>query len=271
MSAQTRGDVLGLLERHGLHPRKILGQHFLADPNITRKIVAAAGIGPESRVLEIGAGTGTLTRELAAAGARVLAYEIDEGLRPLLSEVLEPFGAAEVRFEDAATADLGSALGAGPWSLVANLPYNVGTPILLDILRHVPAVTTMVVMVQREVADRLVAVPGSKTYGIPSVVVRLHADARLLFTVPPQVFVPAPRVGSAVLRLDRKDAPAAAERAIELASAGFGKRRKMLRSSLAPVLDDPVRVLEEAGLDPTARAEELSAEDFARLAEVADG
>lgn len=271
MSAQTRSDVLALLERHGLRPRKMLGQHFLADPNITRKIVAVAGVGSDSQVLEIGAGTGTLTREIAATGARVLAYEIDDELRPLLAEVLAPFDSVEVRFEDAAAADLADVLGAGPWSLVANLPYNVGTPILLDILRHVPAVTTMVVMVQREVADRLVAEPGSKTYGLPSVVCGLHADARLLFTVPPQVFVPAPGVGSAVLRLDRRNPPARAEHAIELASAGFGRRRKMLRSSLSPVLDEPVRVLGKAGIDPTARAEELSPDDYARLAEAADG
>ena len=271
MSAQTRSEVRALLERHGLRPRKALGQHFLADPNITRRIVEAADVGPGSRILEIGAGTGTLTRELAATGAAVLAYEVDETLRPLLEEVLDPFESVEIRFEDAAVVDLAKVLGPGPWSLVANLPYNVGTPILLDLLRHVPAVTTMVVMVQQEVAERLVAAPGSKAYGLPSVVVGLHAAARRLFTVPPQVFLPAPHVGSAVVRLDRRDPPGVAERAIELASAGFGRRRKMLRSSLDTVLDDPALVLREAGIEETARAETLSADDFARLAEVANG
>ena len=129
--------------------------------------------------------------------------------------------------------------------------------------------TRMVVMVQLEVARRLVARPGSPDFGLPSVIVRLHAQPRLLFTVPPQVFVPPPQVSSAVIRLDRIEAPGVADRATELAAAGFGQRRKMLRRSLAGVLDDPRAVLAAAGIDETARAEDLDAADWVRLAEVA--
>lgn len=270
MSRQTRTEVLRLLEHHGLSPRKALGQHFLADPNIVDRIVATAEVGPGDRVVEIGAGTGTLTRALAEAGARVVAYEIDENLRPLLAEALTGLEGVELRFADAAKVDLGEELGTGPWILVANLPFQVGTSLLLDVVRHLPAVTHMVVMVQLEVARRLVAAPGSPDFGLPSVVVRLHTRARMEFTVPPQVFVPPPQVSSAVVSLDRLEASPAAERAVELAAIGFGQRRKMLRRSLARALPDSRRVLAAAGVDETARAEDLDAADWLRLAEAAD-
>lgn len=266
---QSRAEVRSLLERHGLSPRKHLGQHFLADPNIVRKIVRAAGIGPGDRVVEIGPGTGTLTVALASTGAHVLAIEIDETLRPVLDEVLAGT-TVEVRYTDAAAVDLGALLDdGGPWALVANLPYNVGTPIVLDVLRRTPAITRLVVMVQAEVADRLRASPGTKAYGLPSVVVGLHAVAREHFDVPPQVFVPPPTVGSTVVVLDRVAAPPEAEAAIGLAAAGFGQRRKMLRSSLRAVLGDPESTCRTAGVDPTARAEELAPSAWLALARAA--
>lgn len=266
MSAQTRSQVRELLERHGLHPRKALGQHFLADPNITDKIVATAM--PAERVVEIGPGTGTLTAALGATGARVVAFEVDEALQGVLAEVTAPFPNVEVRFVDATRVDLSTELDGDEWSLVANLPYNVGTPLLMETLRHVPKVTRMVVMVQLEVGRRLAADPGSKDYGLPSVTAQIHADVRVAFTVPPQVFVPPPQVGSAVVVLDRKPAGPEAEDAIALAAAGFGQRRKMLRRSLASVIDDPDATLEAAGVDPTSRAEQLSPDDYLRLARV---
>lgn len=265
MTAQTRSEIAALLAAHGISPNRRLGQHFLADANITRKIVALAGVGPGEQVVEIGAGTGTLTRALAAAGAHVVAYEIDPGLFPLLTETTAGLD-VELRFLDAIDADLSLDLGPGEWVMVANLPYNVGTPVLLTALRHAPAIRRFVVMVQREVAARLVAAPGGKEYGLPSVVAGLHATARLALRVSPQVFYPPPNVESAVVVLDRVPAPEGAERAIELAAAGFGQRRKMLRRSLAGVLDDPQDALRAAGIEPTRRAEELAPADYLRLA-----
>lgn len=268
---QSRKQMRDLLERHGLAPRRPLGQHFLADPNITRKIVATASIDRTAKVVEIGVGTGTLTAALADTGARVVGYEIDERLRPLLDEVLGERPNVEIRYCDAAKEELGDALDGDSWVMVANLPYHVGTPIVLDSLRHAPAIDRIVVMVQLEVAQRFVATVGTPAYGLPSVVVGLHADARLAFRVPPAVFVPPPRVESAVVRMDRRTAPPLAERAIELAAAGFGQRRKMLRRSLARVLDQPVEVLKSARVESTARAEELAPGDWLRVAEAASG
>ncbi|MDH4306309.1 MAG: 16S rRNA (adenine(1518)-N(6)/adenine(1519)-N(6))-dimethyltransferase, partial [Acidimicrobiia bacterium] len=150
MIAQTRTQVRALLERHGLKPRKSLGQHFLADPNITEKIVATASITSGDNVVEVGAGTGTLTAALASRAARVVSYEVDRSLEPLLIEVLKPHPNVDLRFEDVTSVDLGAELGPGSWKLVANLPYNVGTGLVLDVLRHTPQIGLMVVMVQTE-------------------------------------------------------------------------------------------------------------------------
>jgi 16S rRNA (adenine1518-N6/adenine1519-N6)-dimethyltransferase len=263
-----RAATAALLDRHGVRPRKWLGQHFLVDPNTVRRIVEVAGVGPGDRVVEIGAGAGTLTRGLVAAGARVTAFEVDERLRPVLQEALAGTG-ADLRFSDASAVDLGSVLEGGGWVMVANLPYNVGTPLLLDALRFTPAIERFVVMLQREAVERLVAGPGSKAYGLPSVIVALHARIRVALRVPSSVFLPPPQVESAVAVLGRREAPPAAERAIALAAAAFGQRRKMLRSSLRSVLEDPGAALEAAGIDPSARGETLPAEGFVRLAEVA--
>jgi len=268
MSAQTRSEIARLLEVHGLAPIHRLGQHFLADPNITRKIVATARVGPGSRVVEVGAGTGTLTRALAEAGASVVAYEVDQGLRPVLEEVTAGLD-VELRFDDITVVDLAEELPGEGWVMVANLPYNVGTLVVLEALRRVPAIVRFVVMVQQEVAERLVAPAGSDEYGLPSVVAGIYATSTVAFRVPPQVFYPPPKVGSAVVVLERKVAPPHSERAVELARAAFGQRRKMLRRSLSEVLENPVGVLERVGVDPQARAEELAPEDYLRLAEAA--
>ena len=253
-----------LLERHGIRLRPSLGQHFLTEPNTVRRIVEIAGVGPGSRVVEVGAGAGTLTRALAEAGAEVIAYEVDDSLRPLLEEVVGQ--RAEIRFEDAADVDFDAVLPPGDWSLVANLPYNVGTPIVLRLLREVPRVGRLVVMLQREAVERLAASPGSKTYGLPSVVVGLHGTIRVALRVPPHLFVPQPKVESAVAVIERKPADPRAERAIEIAAAAFGQRRKMVRTSLRGVFPDPEPVLSAVGVDPTSRAEELSPSDYLRLA-----
>ena len=265
MTAQTRSEIAGLLSRHGLSPSKRLGQHFLADANITRKIVDLSGVGPGDQVVEVGAGTGTLTRALAATGARVVAYEIDAGLLPVLEEVTRGLP-VDLRSLDITDVELGADLGDGRWVMVANLPYNVGTPLLMDALRRAPQIHRFVVMIQREVAERLVAGPGSKQYGLPSVIVGIHTRARLAFRVPAQVFYPAPKVESAVVVLDRVPSPDESKRAIEIAATAFNQRRKMLRGSLAGKFDDAGTALEAAGIDPTSRAEDLSPEDYLTLA-----
>lgn len=267
MTAQTRSEIAALLERHGLAPIHRLGQHFLADANITRKIVSIAQVGSGSKVVEVGAGTGTLTRALADQGAHVVAYEVDGGLRPLLEEVTRGLD-VDLRFADVMEVDFGSALEGHDWAMVANLPYNVGTPVIMEAMRSAPNIDRFVVMIQHEVARRFAARPGSADYGLPSVVAGIYTDAAVAFTVSPQVFYPPPRVDSAVVVMKRKPAPYGAERAVELARAGFGQRRKMLRRSLAEVVDDPVATLSAAGIDPTSRAENLSPDDFLRLAEL---
>lgn len=259
-----------LLAAHGVRPRRELGQHFLADPNLVRKIVQTAEVWPGDRVLEIGAGAGTLTRALAATGATVLAYEVDSRLRPVLEDALQGMPGVEVRYADAATLDP-TELAGEEWVVVANLPYHVGTPLLMRLLREAPSISRFVVMMQREAAERLAAAPGSRTYGLPSVVAQLHGLVKVAFGVPAGVFIPPPKVESAVVVIRRRGAHALAEQAIALAAAAFGQRRKMLRRSLSGVLADPVAALTAAGLAPTRRAEDLRPEDYLRLAEVAGG
>lgn len=254
-----------LLERHGIRLKKSLGQHFLGEPNVVRRIVELADVQAGTRVLEIGAGAGTLTRALIATGAEVLAYEIDEGLRPVLAETVGE--GAEVRFEDASVVDFGSKLAGEGWVLVANLPYNTGTPIVLDVLRRVPQVQRLVVMLQREAVDRLAAGPGSRQYGVPSVIVALHGTIGIALRVAPHLFVPRPAVESAVAVIERRAAPALAENAIELARHAFGQRRKMIRASLRAVMSGAD--ITAAGIDPTTRAEDLGPGDYLRLAEAA--
>lgn len=259
-----RAETVALLKRHGIHLRRSLGQHFLTEPNVVRRIVEIAGVGPGWRVLEIGAGAGTLTRALADTGASVLAYEIDGKLRPILAETVGD--RAEVRFEDAAGVDFSQVLEGGPWALVANLPYNVGTPIVLDVLRHVAAVDRIVVMLQREAVERFVAAPGTREYGVPSVVVALHGTVEMALRVPAHLFVPQPKVESSVAVIRRRSAQPGSERAIRLAGVAFSQRRKMVRSSLKGTADEAMLIA--AGIDPTLRADDLAPTDYLRLAEV---
>lgn len=264
---QTKAEIDGLLARYGLAPRHALGQHFLADPNIVERIVRAAGVRSGDRVVEIGAGTGTLTRLLAETGATVVAYELDEGLRAVLVEVLAG-KSVDLRFGNALDLDFAAALEGDGWHLVANLPYNVGTPLVLRVLQDYPTIAKLTVMLQSEVVDRLVATPGTSDYGVPSVICGLHARMVSRFTVPPQVFVPPPAVDSAVVVLERVEAHALAPQAIALARQAFGQRRKMLRRSLSGAFDDSSAVLTAAGIDPTRRAETVTPAEYLQLAEV---
>ncbi|NNF64917.1 MAG: 16S rRNA (adenine(1518)-N(6)/adenine(1519)-N(6))-dimethyltransferase RsmA [Acidimicrobiia bacterium] len=265
MTRQGPAEIRRLLDDYGLEPSKALGQNFLADPNIVERIVRTAEITEGDNVLEVGPGTGTLTHQLIETGANVVAVEFDRGLARMVSDL---FGdRATVIQEDIMKVDLDELLGERRWTLVANLPYNVGTSLVLDVLRHHRQVERLVVMVQREVAERLCASPGSKVYGLPSVVAGLHATSSIAFFVPPQVFIPVPDVQSAVVDIKRiNNVDPAADRAVRLAESAFQQRRKMIRRSLSSASDDPSAWIAAAGLDPTSRAERLSPADYLELA-----
>jgi 16S rRNA (adenine1518-N6/adenine1519-N6)-dimethyltransferase len=271
----TPATIPAVLERHGLAPSRALGQNFLADPNTARRIVRLAGIQPADRVLEIGPGIGSLTVALIEAGARVTAIELDRHVVPALLETVGPDAIALVT-GDAMTIDLDAVLAtdpdlARPWTVVSNLPYNVATPIVMRLLEDVPRAGSILVMVQREVGERLAAGPGTKAYGAVSVKVAYFASARVVGIVPPSVFIPAPRVESALVHLVRHprppvDVPSPA-RLFALVRAGFGQRRKMLRGALRTELGERTEAeLVAAGIDPRARAETLTLDDWARLA-----
>lgn len=266
----TPTDVRALLAEHGLRPSRALGQNFLADPNTARRIARIASVGPGDRVLEIGPGLGSLTLALAETGADVLALELDRRLVPVLERVVADAPRVTVETGDARSFDLGSRLGGQRWDCVSNLPYNVAAPVLLRLLTDVPQITRFVVMVQREVGERLAATPGSRAYGAPSVRVAYHASARLCGAVPASVFVPRPKVESVLVCLERRPAPAVEVSSpasmFELVHAGFAQRRKMLRRSLRPVLGDRAdAVLVSAGIDPRARAEAIDLDGWAAI------
>ena len=223
-------------------------------------------MGPGDLVIEIGAGLGSLTLALVETGAEVVAIEVDRGLAAAATEVLGDL--ARVIEADAMTIDWSEVIGAhkGPVHVVANLPYNIGTTLVLDILAEVPRVETLTVLVQTEVAERLAAGVGNKTYGIPSVMVALYANAEVVATVPPSVFVPRPKVQSSVVRLVRhaEDPAIDHRRLARVVRAGFGQRRKMLRRSLNELFSETE--IAALDIDPTWRAEQLELAAWVRLA-----
>ena len=263
-----------------LRPTKQRGQNFVHDPNTVRRIVAAARLGADDVALEIGPGLGALTLGLLQAVAWVHAIEIDERLAGRLARtVAERLPGAEQRVSvteaDALVVD--ALDDPQPTAVVANLPYNVSVPVLLHVLATFSGVRQGLVMVQAEVADRLVAGPGSKIYGVPSVKLAWYCSSRRVGSVPPAVFWPVPNVDSGLVALERREPPkttATRQQVFALVDAAFAQRRKMLRSALAGVYGSSAQAsvaLEAAGIDPQARGEVLDVSDFARLAEVAIG
>jgi len=272
----TPASVQSLLTEHDVRPSRALGQNFLADPNTARRIARLAGVGPGDRVLEIGPGLGSLTLALLEHGTRIVALERDRRVAAVLETVVADSGEVRLAIGDALAVDFAALLPDGTWSCVSNLPYNVATPVVIRLLEEAPQVDRMLVMVQREVGERLAAGPGGKDYGSVSVLVGYHADAKIVGMVPPSVFVPAPKVESALVELVRRDAPPvevpSPERMFSLVRAGFGQRRKMLRQSLKGALGgDTIEVLTHAGVDPRARAESLDLEAWAAVARAAEG
>jgi 16S rRNA (adenine1518-N6/adenine1519-N6)-dimethyltransferase len=248
-------------------PRRF-GQNFLSDPNLLDAIVRQSGVGPGDVVLEIGGGGGALSERLAPAVSHLHVIELDEALRPELEALAAEHGNVELTWGDAMGVDL-EALEPAPTKVVSNLPYSVATPLLLRTIEELPRVGSWTVMVQREIADRLRAGPGSRTYGAPSALVQLAADVEMLRSVDRAVFTPRPRVDSALLRLTRTG-PAAAPGVRDVVRAAFAHRRKAMARSLelAGYDRDGVRAaLRGAGLPEDARAEALSPRDFVAVAE----
>jgi 16S rRNA (adenine1518-N6/adenine1519-N6)-dimethyltransferase len=255
-----------VIRRHGLDARKSLGQHFLLDLNLTARIARAAGDLEGVSVIEIGPGPGGLTRALLdTAATRVVAIERDDRCVAALGELVAAYpGRLEVIPADALDVDLRS-IAPAPRRIVANLPYNVAVPLLLGWLSQIDMVDGMILMFQKEVADRLTAAPRSKDYGRLSVITQWLCEAKHLFNIDKRAFTPPPKVTSTVVGLTPRPVPLApADQACleAVTQAAFGQRRKMLRSSLKGIGLDPAAV----GIEPTARAEELTVEEFCRLA-----
>jgi len=268
-------DVRRLADRLGVRPTKQLGQNFVIDPNTIRRIVAAARLGADDVVVEVGPGLGSLTLGLLDTARRVVAVEID----PVLAEALPgtiaeraPTLAANFELVHADALRLTELPGPAPTALVANLPYNVAVPVLLTMLERFPSLRRILIMVQAEVADRLAAEPGGRVYGVPSVKARWYAEVRRAGRIGRNVFWPAPHVESGLVALERREPPRAdvsRKEVFAVVDAAFAQRRKTLRAALGGWAGSPARaeeLLRRAGVDPGARGESLGVAEYAAIA-----
>ncbi len=278
MSLDDLPPLREVIRRHGLSARKSLGQNFLLDLNLTARIARAAGPLTGVTVVEIGPGPGGLTRALLAAGAeRVIGIERDDRAVAALRELATHYpGRLEVVEADALGFDPRPYLGSGPARVVANLPYNIATALLvawLSLEPWPPWYDTLLLMFQREVADRIVAMPGTSSYGRLSVLCNWRCEPKRLFDIAPTAFVPAPKVTSSLVRLVPRahPQPAALADLERVTAAAFGQRRKMLRQSLRTLVPDPLPLLAAAGLDPAARAQDIPVDGFVALAQALPG
>lgn len=272
-----------ILERHGFTFKKSFGQNFLTDTNILQKIVDTAEIDKKVNVIEIGPGIGALTEFLAESAAEVMAFEIDDRLVPILADTLRDFDNVTVVNQDILKVDLAQYIAEFknpdlPIKVVANLPYYITTPILMHLIESGIPFSEFVVMMQREVADRISAQPNTKSYGSLSIAVQYYMTAKVAFIVPRTVFVPAPNVDSAILKMVRRDQPAVEVQDekffFKVSKASFVHRRKTLWNNLTSCFgkseetkDKLTAALERADLSPSVRGEALSLEEFARLAD----
>ncbi|MGD9560542.1 MAG: 16S rRNA (adenine(1518)-N(6)/adenine(1519)-N(6))-dimethyltransferase RsmA [Oscillospiraceae bacterium] len=267
-----------LCEKYGFSLSKRFGQHFLTNPAVCPRLCAEAGVGPQTEVLEIGPGFGTLTRQLSARAKKVVALEVDARLLPVLDETLAGCGNVQVVQADVLTCDLAALFSehfSGPVTVCANLPYYITSPIIMRLLESGLPISNLTVMVQKEAAERLAAPTGTRAAGAVTYAVRYHAAPRLLFTVSPGSFTPPPKVKSAVIRLDMHASPPLAgqpqreKRLFRLVRAAFGQRRKTLPNALAAGADMPKEAVAAAlaslGLTPLARAEQLTLEQYIAL------
>ncbi|MEC0205425.1 16S rRNA (adenine(1518)-N(6)/adenine(1519)-N(6))-dimethyltransferase RsmA [Paenibacillus lautus] len=272
-----------IISRHGFSFKKSLGQNFLIDQNILYKIVEAAGLDEDKGVLEIGPGIGALTEKLAQTAGTVTAVEIDQRLIPILREVLEPYENVKVHHGDVLKVDLHELFrqdfaDVSKVSVVANLPYYVTTPILMKLLEEKLPLENIVVMIQKEVAERMAAAPGSKDYGSLSIAVQYYSEPKLVCIVPHTVFIPQPNVASAVIRLAvREQPPVSVEDEgffFEVVQASFAQRRKTIANNLKSRFfpgegrERLEQLLQEAGIEPSRRGETLSIEEYARLSNI---
>ena len=265
----TRTQVKDLLQKYGISPRKSLGQNFVVEPNTIRQIIELASIKPDDFIIEVGPGIGSLTSSLLEVAGHVTAIEVDDALVRALTDLLQP---EDNKFRlinaDVMNLDVNELLATRneSWNLVANLPYNISVPVICDFLERVPVITKMTVMVQREVAERLVAKTGEKAFGLPSLKIQYFAEVKKIADVPPSVFLPKPKVDSSLVQIERREkyvTSANYDVLFELAKRSFSQRRKMLRRSLKETFD--LNDFESAGIDPTRRAEDITLEEWGAL------
>ncbi|MGG5258080.1 16S rRNA (adenine(1518)-N(6)/adenine(1519)-N(6))-dimethyltransferase RsmA [Phycicoccus avicenniae] len=268
-------EIRGLAERLGIRPTKQWGQNFVVDGNTVRRIVRVSGVDADDVVVEVGPGLGSLTLALLPAVRRVVAVEVDPTLARALPETVAQHAPGLTDRLEVVPADalaVTALPGPPPTALVANLPYNVSVPVVLRMLERFPTLRTVLVMVQLEVAERLAAGPGSRTYGVPSVKAAWYSDVRLAGTVPRSVFWPVPNVDSGLVALTRREPPvttATREEVFAVVDAAFAQRRKTLRAALSGWAGSPARAeaaLVAAGIDPRTRGEQLDVAAFARVA-----
>lgn len=263
-----------ILKAFNLHATKKFGQNFLVDANIVRGIVDSAEAGPGDKILEIGPGIGTLTQGLAESGAEVIAVEIDKKLPAVLAETLKGYDNVTIVPGDILKVNIREIMGEGPFKVAANLPYYITTPILMALLeQHLP-ITHIVTMVQKEVAERMVAKPGSRIYGALSVAVQYYTEPHIAYDVPPRSFIPAPEVDSVVIACKVRETPAVAVKDekvfFRVVKAAFGQRRKTISNAMKGAGFDKEQIVaafEKAGIDAGRRGETFSLEEFGRLAD----
>lgn len=272
-----------IMAKHGLTFKKSLGQNFLIDPNILRKIVSQAGLTKDSAAIEIGPGIGALTEHLARDAGKVLAFEIDQRLLPVLADTLSPYDNVKVIHSDILKADVEQAIqeelaGFEDIMVVANLPYYVTTPIILKLLLEKLPIRGLVVMLQKEVAERITAKPGTKAYGSLSIAIQYYTDAEFAMTVPKSVFMPQPNVDSAVIRMIKRPEPIVQvideDFFFSVTRGSFVQRRKTILNNLQSAMpngkakkDLILQALDEADIDPTRRGETLSIKEFGLLSD----
>ena len=263
-----------VIRRFGIHAKHKLGQNFLIRPDVVSAIAEAAELGEHVPVMEIGAGIGTLTQALAETGADVTAFELDKSLERVLSHTLEHYKNIHIIYEDVLKADLKTILGERDWRCAANLPYYITTPILLSLIQSDLPISLFVFMMQKEVADRILALPGSKDYGALTLAVNFDCTAERVLDIPPSAFIPRPQVTSTVLKIRRREKPAVEVKDrklfFSLVKMGFGQRRKVFTNAMKSggiPADWIPEILAKAGIDGKRRGETFSMEEYGRLAD----